>query len=91
MVSYERCNLRVCTCRERNVNIVNREACNLWKRVFKSLVMAKIPRAKHEERLHNHWQTPWLTHPTAEHLEILGLRNFYQGQIMNLDKFSCLC
>ena len=42
--------------------------------------MAKVPRAKHEERLHNHWQTPWLTRPTAEHLKILGLRNFIKDK-----------
>ena len=31
----------------------------------------KEPRAKHGERLHNHWQTPWRTRPTAEHLKIV--------------------
>ena len=41
----------------------------------------KEPRAKHGEPLHNHWQTPWLTRPTAEHLKIVvSMKQCFTGR-----------
>ena len=37
---------------------------HIWRKI-------EEPRAKHGERLHNHWQIPWLIRPTAEHLKMV--------------------